>query len=370
MNFNTFWKVLFLGCVVVLSGCKSRQIMAQGEPRYHSTELESRAEHGDPKAQLEWGELLQKSAVNASESSKAIQWIRSAALQGLPQAEYQMGVCYSDGDGVPQDFAESLRWFRLGAKDGDSESEFRISLAYDKGYGVGRDLKEALKWEQVAAKHGNVHAEYNLGISYLGGLGTPQNSVEAFKWYQSAADGGFPPAMTALGEVYLSGLGVERDRTNAFKWFEKAAIAGEMRAQMYMAVRSYNLNDDAAAFGWLKKAADQWYLQAQIFISFHYEYGRGVKKDVVEAYKWVYLASEFGNKSGGEFLKALEGREGMTGGQIDEAKRRAQEFVKTNAFSLPRQQPADFINMERLFRYLNSKSSDGTNGKAPLFGNK
>ncbi len=54
------------------------------------------------------------------------------------------------------------------------------------------------------------------------------------------------------------------------------------------------------------KAAEQGYSNAQEMVAFHYLYGRGVKKDRIEAEKWLNKAAQQGDKSAINALEKLK----------------------------------------------------------------
>lgn len=167
--------------------------------------------------------------------------------------------------------------------------------------------------------------------------------------------------MTAVGEAYLVGRGVEPDRPEAFKWFERAATNGDARGQVYVAEKYLSFSTNEAgqklAFQWLQKAANQWYLQAQFLVALNCAAGIGTKKDIIESYKWAKLAASQGSPYGVGFMKGLENHNQITTNQIQEADERLLEFINTNLYQPPNQQPPDVIDLNSLMNSIKTNSA-------------
>lgn len=116
---------------------------------------------------------------------------------------------------------------------------------------------------------------------------------EAAALWRKAADLGHARAQNGLGVLYRDGIGVKRDPKEAVRWFLESASRG-------YAIGMYNL-------------------------ALMYKDGTGVMRNDVEAYKWFYLASSINFDIKAEFERnALAAR--MNASQIDEAKKRAQQW--------------------------------------------
>jgi TPR repeat protein len=164
-------------------------------------------------------------------------------------------------------------------------------------------LTEAVKWYQRAAAQGQLEAELALGDIYLGGGGRPADYRAARKWFERAAAQKSASAENSLGYVYEhGGSGVAGDVAKAVKHYRLAAAAG--------------------------------YGKGQLNLGRMYLDGAGVEKDLIEAYKWFYLASRNGGRLGRHYMDELAGTvtygdfkgTPLTAEQIREAMRRAKEF--------------------------------------------
>lgn len=122
------------------------------------------------------------------------------------------------------------------------------------------DPDRAVALFREAAGKGAVRAQYALGWAYAKGRGVPVDYAQAAEWYRVAATaGGDADAQFALGELYFRGLGVANDYGRAIDLYRAAAMRGHPVAQYLMGVM--------------------------------YQEGWGVKRDLVEAYKWLTLAA-------------------------------------------------------------------------------
>ena len=87
-------------------------------------------------------------------------------------------------------------------------------------------------------------------------------------------DKNYAPAYYNLGLMYVKGTGVPQNDTEAAHWFRMSAEAGYDQGQL-----NY-------AFAWFKGKG-------------------GLKADKVEAYKWLYLARQQGNKQAADILAKI-----------------------------------------------------------------
>ncbi|MBL8772627.1 MAG: caspase family protein [Phenylobacterium sp.] len=70
------------------------------------------ARAGDPEAQTNVGEILEKGVGGQAQPDLARQWYELAAEQGYARAQINLGSLYERGVGVPRDVAKALEWYR------------------------------------------------------------------------------------------------------------------------------------------------------------------------------------------------------------------------------------------------------------------
>ncbi len=159
---------------------------------------------------------------------------------------------------------------------------------------------------QKAAVMGSAKAQNALAVMYTEGRGVPQSFGEAIKWFQKAAAQNFSEAEYNLARMHYKGTGVPKNVGQAKKWFTKAAERGYAKAQDELGMLYYLERDFSQAANWFSKAAEQGMPNSQNQLGFMYYEGKGVKKNLTLAYKWVSLAVLLGgNQEAIEAMKFL-----------------------------------------------------------------
>jgi localization factor PodJL len=151
---------------------------------------------------------------------------------------------------------------------------------------------------RLAAANGDPSAEFEVAVRLDEGRGVERNLKEAVIWYQRSASRGFAPAQYRLGTLYERGLGVAADRGRAMAWYRSAADKGNLKAMHNFAVLSASGDpaDYKTAAHWFSEAAERGLVDSQYNLAVLYETGRGVDRDLKQAYKWFALAARSGDK--------------------------------------------------------------------------
>ena len=164
---------------------------------------------------------------------------------------------------------------------------------------------------------------------HLDGDNRAAHSAERVRTLQEQAEEGDANAQALLGFLYYRGSGVSQDYDQARKWFEKAAEQGDTFAQLGLGtIYSAGLGvdkDDAQAAKWYSIAAEQGNVGCQYRLGAMYSEGRGVEKCNIQAHKWLNLAAMRGISKAAALRDELE--EKMTDAQIEEAQKRAREWM-------------------------------------------
>jgi TPR repeat protein len=143
------------------------------------------------------------------------------------------------------------------ARQGNLWAETTLGYVYGHGYGVPRDEDTAEDYYLRAAQRGYLGAEFNLGVFYQDRFRYKPAEV----WLLKAAEREMPEAEENLGQLYLA-KGPLRSDEKSFQWFLRAAEHGQPESQ-------YNT-------------------------CYAYADGLGVGRDMIEAYKWCYIAARNG----------------------------------------------------------------------------
>lgn len=127
-------------------------------------ELQGAAAKGNPKAEVQLGEMMLRGDGIAKDEKRGIQLIEKAARAGHPEAAFRIGMLLMNGsNGVEADPERALAYFRAAAAGGEAEAFFNIGAAYASARGVKRNYAEALGWLIVAGQRGaSTSAEQSL----------------------------------------------------------------------------------------------------------------------------------------------------------------------------------------------------------------
>ncbi len=178
--------------------------------------------------------------------------------------------------------------------------------AYMKG-----DFKVSFDIWHKMAKEGHSESQAWVGAMYANGDGREANNIEAFNWYLLAAKQKHAMAAANVGAAYYMGNGIKKDLEGAVFWLREAASLNDLNGIFNLAVlySKGEINDvseeealEKAAELYLK-ASERGHYPSQSRLGYMYSVGKGVKKDRVQAYVWLTLASQHGI---GTALNALE----------------------------------------------------------------
>ena len=148
----------------------------------------------------------------------------------------------------------------------------------------------------AAAEGGDAEAMNVLGVLYILGVQVPGNYSKALHWFQQAIDGGSVSAMHNLAQMYLYGFGVPRDFANAFHWFQRSAAYGSVQSMYNAAVMAENglgtSRDLRLSRAMYQDAAASGFAPAMVRVSDDLARTKTAKRDLVEAYAWLQIASQ------------------------------------------------------------------------------
>jgi uncharacterized protein len=117
------------------------------------------------------------------------------------------------------------------------------------------------------ANSGNAFAQHELGLRYLLGDGVPADTTLGAEWIKKAADQNLTSAIFNYGILQLNGWGVKWNPFDAFRNFYTAAKDGMPQAEHIVGLLyTDNLivkKDYIQAYRWVKKAAEQKYEPAE-----------------------------------------------------------------------------------------------------------
>lgn len=208
----------------------------------------------------------------------------------------------------------------------NSVAQFNLAFELE----AGGNLKAAVPLYQKAAEQNLAAAQYTMGYMHAHGDGLPRDDAKAFLWFRKAAEQGLPEAQQMMGIFYEQGRGVLLDFEQAAKWFHKAAEQNYADAQYHLGYLHVDGNmgvpmSYTKAAEWFRKAAENGVVDAQYQIGYYLARGVGVDQNMVEAYKWLCIASlneHMGAKKAREELAKKISSDARKDGQT-----RANEFM-------------------------------------------
>jgi hypothetical protein len=124
-----------------------------------ASDLQARAEAGDPWAQLNLGAAHDHGLSGIEpDAARAVFWYRRAARAGLAEAQFNLAHCLASGAGVTRNDDEAAIWMRRAAEQGLADAEFLYGVMLLEGIGVTPDSDQARSWLRRAAAQGQTDA--------------------------------------------------------------------------------------------------------------------------------------------------------------------------------------------------------------------
>lgn len=157
--------------------------------------------------------------------------VRRKAETGDPKAQIQLGQLYCIEHTVVTSYAKAAEWYGKAAAQGDVDGELKLADLYSQGKGVVRNTIKASLLYRQAADQGSGAAQYRVAGLYAGGMGDlPEDDTKALALVRKSAENGYGPAEYDLGKRYAEGTGVAKDRDQAIAWLQKASAAPDTHA--------------------------------------------------------------------------------------------------------------------------------------------
>jgi len=262
----------------------------------------------------------------------ALQLARGPAEKDDPQAITLIGRIYEKGLGVPRDELQAARLYRRAAELGDTEAVFAFAVMLAAGRGIQKNIDGAANLFERAARKGHPEANYNLGLLFIAGTGKPENPRRARMHIEYAAKRGLAAAQYDLAALYAKGHGAEPDAYMATRWLRAAANAGMASAQYDYAVRllqggGFN-RDKPEIVSYLTRAARQGIAGAQNRLAHIYAAGVLVRRNMLEAAKWRFIAAATGFEARGTDRKLDKRIAALPKATRDKAQRLAAGFIE------------------------------------------
>jgi hypothetical protein len=186
---------------------------------------------------------------------------------------------------------------------------------------------DAVEDFRASADLGYAPAQVMMGYLYETGTIVARDPGRAVEWYRKAAQQNDVLGEWLLGRSLYSGSGASKDLSEAGRWLQKAAEHNDPFGQYLLGMVRMESGDYAPAADLFRKASMQGLVQAQQQLASLLKQGQGVTADKMEAYVWLQVSADGGNKAVDAERQQLEAELGSS--QTDIAKTKARELEKT-----------------------------------------
>lgn len=306
------------------------RIVANNLTKEELPPLRAKAEAGDVQAQVTLGMAYQQGCPGAAhDPTEALKWYHMAADHGNSIAANQIAIFYDPAEHFSglrgQNVTQAIAWYRKAAELGDVVGQYDLAETLHQ---AGRD-SEAVAAYRKAIENGSSLAAVGLVGLYDQGKVVPNNNQHenwkaGVEYFQSLADQGNPGAEFVMAQGYREGwLGLHRDPKRGFDLYMKAAEQGWTRAILFVGDCYFKgigvKKDKVEAMKWLQKAADQSDPIGETYMAWIYENGDGAPQDLVTAYTWFLVARNDG--------KNIEFKHHLTADEITEAEKRVHQIA-------------------------------------------
>jgi len=269
-----------------------------------------------------------EAALEAGDFAAAIPLLDEEAKLGNPVAAYNLGRLYESGSAGAPDYQQAATYYRIAAEldlapkfDGTAlgpnaaqliqgsqmYAQYSLGRLYETGQGVQQDMQQAAGWYVRAADLG--HPKAAMKLAYLfrdGGPGLKPDGRLAVTYFEKAGTGA---ALNEIGLMYLKGTAVTRNAKIAHDWFQKAAAQGSTEAEYNLGLlfqSGYTGQPDyIQAIEHFQNGANAKDGPSMLALGDLYAQGKGVPKDLVQAYVYANLAAQQGSQDGTAILTLL-----------------------------------------------------------------
>jgi uncharacterized protein len=214
--------------------------------------------------------------------------------------------------------------------NGQTTTGLDPSVLFEKGMNAlmgsssSRSGANAIAYFRDSADLGYAPAQVVLGYFYETGVNTTADPRQALELYKKAAQQGDPLAQWLAGRMIYLGEAGSRDLNEATNWLEKSSSQNNPFAQYLLGKIAFERGHYDHAAELFRSAAEQGLHHAQLQLALQLRDGQGVARDVFEAYVWMLVSYDGGQRSIATNLQSLEAELSTT--QLDQAKSKAREL--------------------------------------------
>jgi len=121
-------------------------------------DLLARAQTGDRAALSALRMRLSESPGTVAEIDRVVEGFRKASIEGDPRAQYEFGYLLEQGLGLPRDYRQAEKWFLAAAGKGHVDAQYRLGRMYHEGTATAPNRRQAYVWLSIAERGGSAPA--------------------------------------------------------------------------------------------------------------------------------------------------------------------------------------------------------------------
>ncbi|OJW49107.1 MAG: hypothetical protein BGO67_11115 [Alphaproteobacteria bacterium 41-28] len=216
-----------------------------------------------------------------SKAAEIVSRCLKGAEAGLSITMYSLGVMYFEGKNVERNLDKAIHFFQKAAEKKHLHALYNLGVWSEKTrYNPVSDVH---RFYLEAAMKGHIAAQYNVGVMYHLGRGVQKNNEEAIRWLRSSANREFEPAQFALRKIRAEIR--ENSPIDGTETTDRNLVGSR-----YANGQDGRPQDDGKAVVRFYLASLEGRKVAQYNLGVMYHAGRGVKKNCIEAIRWLWKA--------------------------------------------------------------------------------
>lgn len=285
----------------------SDQAMARASAAYVTGDYLSARVHaeraaaaGEPRGATLVGHILLHGLSGTADDTGAVRWLRRAGEQDDIDALIILASLAAERRGGLEPF-QAREFLSQAAETGDARAAFEYG-AHLRDTGDPGVSHLALDWLRLAAEAGMPRAMAAYAAALDDWVHGPNDPALARPWYIRAGEAGDAPSAAIAGIMLINGEGGDADEDAGRAMLRMAA---EMGLPAAMGDYALLLMQDAESTGgdfheaasWARRGAEAGDAQAQFLYAGALATGRGVLRNMEQAYVWVRRAGYPGDNS-------------------------------------------------------------------------
>jgi TPR repeat protein len=240
-------------------------------------------------------QLLRQGKGVEKDSVAAFNLYREAAEKGLVTAMANVGEMYLSGEGTQKNPEAAAAWYARAATAGLSIAQMKMSELYDNGIGVERDPSRARALLERAARNGYAPAQAKLRAMGATFAAEPVSPTPGDVDLDDPWRGGGTVTGAFGGTTHVGETGARMSPGDPIDRAAAAKMPAADLVQLNAGLSAYAAKNESLAFASWRNVAQRGNAEGQLRLGLLYARGEGIGQDMIEAYRWLKLASDQGH---------------------------------------------------------------------------